>query len=681
MFSFLNVSVLPALAAAAIPILLHLLNKRHTKTILFSSLRFLKLIENKRIRHLRLYQFLLIALRTLFIVFLVLAFARPTLQTALLPGQSAQVTAVIVLDDSYSIQRISDGQSAFAIARKKLKTILSTFSDKDNVFFLKASRLPAHPQPVDLNHLQFISHLKAAEVSPDFRPVFQAVETIFRAHPNVNKELYWISDFRLNRRELPEEGILSLPAEVRLFRVPVLTETPFLNVSIDSAYVTERLNEQGQPLTVFASVRNHLAQTQETRIHLFSGQKRLAMQALTLPALGQVNTELVFVPERAGVLPLRVELDNDDLTADNTRYLNVNVSGTLRVAFMADHLPTALRTALQTLNDRAPLQIQIAPFTQLLSRLEDAPDVLALFNPPAFSVKTLNALVHFASTGKRIVLIPGGNSGGHSNRLVSSLIGLEAIGALRQATGTGGYFLLPVNSTNQPFFKPLSKTRQETISQPHIYKYFSLKPQGQPLLTLRNGDPLLSRYPIQQGVSFLYLWSSPPEEGWNDLPLHGLFVPALHRLFMLAGSVSIPMVTGSVERNLRITLPGVRLDQPLLLTKNDDANALPVSGEATTGGVSVLLQAPVSAGNYQLKSNGNIVGAFAVNPSSAELKKPYARFDRFAGSSYILKGTHAEETIRLARTGQELWYLFLSFAFVMLILEMVIVKRIEGKAF
>ena len=65
MFSFLNSFILPALAAIAIPIIIHFFNRRKTKKIQFSSLRFLKMLENQRIRQVRLLQILLILIRTL----------------------------------------------------------------------------------------------------------------------------------------------------------------------------------------------------------------------------------------------------------------------------------------------------------------------------------------------------------------------------------------------------------------------------------------------------------------------------------------------------------------------------------------------------------------------------------------------------------------------------------------
>ena len=81
--TFLNPLVLLGLAAAAIPIVVHLFNFRRPKTVDFSSLRFLREVERQSMRRVRIRQWLLLALRTLAILFLVLAFAQPTRTGAL----------------------------------------------------------------------------------------------------------------------------------------------------------------------------------------------------------------------------------------------------------------------------------------------------------------------------------------------------------------------------------------------------------------------------------------------------------------------------------------------------------------------------------------------------------------------------------------------------------------------
>jgi len=75
--TFLFPTVLWGLAAASIPIIIHLLSLRHTRDIEFSTLYFIKELEHKTIRRLKLRQLLLVLIRVLVIVCLILMVARP----------------------------------------------------------------------------------------------------------------------------------------------------------------------------------------------------------------------------------------------------------------------------------------------------------------------------------------------------------------------------------------------------------------------------------------------------------------------------------------------------------------------------------------------------------------------------------------------------------------------------
>jgi uncharacterized membrane protein len=90
--TFLNPAILIGLAAASIPILIHLLNLRKLKKIEFSTLNFLKELQKNKIRRVRLKQWLLLALRVLIILMIVTAFARPTLEGVSTSGASSQIS-------------------------------------------------------------------------------------------------------------------------------------------------------------------------------------------------------------------------------------------------------------------------------------------------------------------------------------------------------------------------------------------------------------------------------------------------------------------------------------------------------------------------------------------------------------------------------------------------------------
>ena len=68
--SFLNTALLAGLLLAAIPILIHLLGRRRIKRQPFPTLEFLRRLQNRKMKRLRVRQWLLLALRTLAVLLL-----------------------------------------------------------------------------------------------------------------------------------------------------------------------------------------------------------------------------------------------------------------------------------------------------------------------------------------------------------------------------------------------------------------------------------------------------------------------------------------------------------------------------------------------------------------------------------------------------------------------------------
>lgn len=79
--TFLNSALLAALSLGLIPILIHLLNRQRFKQVDFPTLRFLQEMQRQKMRRVRVRQWILLALRTLAILALVFAMARPVLRS------------------------------------------------------------------------------------------------------------------------------------------------------------------------------------------------------------------------------------------------------------------------------------------------------------------------------------------------------------------------------------------------------------------------------------------------------------------------------------------------------------------------------------------------------------------------------------------------------------------------
>ena len=88
MIGFLHPWALLGLAAAGIPLLLHLLARREPPTVVFPAVRYLITTTREHQRRLKLQNLLLLVVRTLLVIALVLAAAGPTLPLRGVPGHA-----------------------------------------------------------------------------------------------------------------------------------------------------------------------------------------------------------------------------------------------------------------------------------------------------------------------------------------------------------------------------------------------------------------------------------------------------------------------------------------------------------------------------------------------------------------------------------------------------------------
>ena len=198
---FLNPAVLFGLLAASIPVLIHLFNLRKLKRIEFSTLAFLKELQKNKIRKIKLKQWLLLALRVLIVLFLITAFARPTLEGVSIGGttSAAKTTAVFILDDTYSMSVIDGKGSWFNQAKGTIQELLRQLQEGDEAALILVSNKSK-------DNILPTSNLKEFSKTIDNVPLSYSSGTIHNAiikagdllsrSKNFNKEIYLLSDFQ-----------------------------------------------------------------------------------------------------------------------------------------------------------------------------------------------------------------------------------------------------------------------------------------------------------------------------------------------------------------------------------------------------------------------------------------------------------------------------------------------------
>src|SRR3954469_12366002 len=133
--NFLAPAFLAGLAAIAVPVIIHLINRERKVVVEFPSLMFLQRIPYRSVRRQKIRHLLLLILRCLAVALLVAAFARPFFQKRQNAISTTGAREVVILLDRSSSMGYADRWSKAKDAAKKIVNGLSTGDHATLVLF------------------------------------------------------------------------------------------------------------------------------------------------------------------------------------------------------------------------------------------------------------------------------------------------------------------------------------------------------------------------------------------------------------------------------------------------------------------------------------------------------------------------------------------------------------------
>lgn len=151
MIGFLHPWVLLGLPFAAVPLILHLIQRRDPPTVEFPAVRYLVQVTQEHQRRLRLRHWLLLLVRTLLILALVLAAAGPSAPIREAASHSPSAL-VLVVDDSPSSGAILSGTARLNQLRTTARRILDRATPSDALWLITSDRVARRGAPVELIH-------------------------------------------------------------------------------------------------------------------------------------------------------------------------------------------------------------------------------------------------------------------------------------------------------------------------------------------------------------------------------------------------------------------------------------------------------------------------------------------------------------------------------------------------
>lgn len=622
---------LAALAALAVPVVVHLTDRDRRDVLRFPSLKFLRRLPFRQIRRQRIRHPFLFALRALVVVLLVLAFARPLVggrsaADAEAPGQEV----LVALDVSYSMGYGDTWTKAVEAVREAVGALPAT-ARVSLLTFADDARLAAPPTTDRGAVTRALEDLRPGSGRTRFAPMMELANEILLDSPHAVREVVLVSDFQAQGWDRADE--VQLVSGTTLRTVDLSRKDP-ANVTVAGAEVR-------RGALVVRLVNRGPREVRDLGVRAEVDGLEVAAGCVSIAASGSETLELGPIEPAAGNARLTVRIDGDALAADDAFNLVLSPRPALPVLLVESVEregagPPYLREALATADEPA-FDVAVRSVDRL--RAEDVREakVILLDDCPFPAGTAGRTLVEHVEAGAGLWVLLGSRSALESWPEAARPL---LPGEWREPVDrldSGGVSLTSADY-DHPVFEVFSGTDAGNLSGPRFYRYRPLVPGDGGRILARYTDGGVALAERRVGAGRVLLWGSPLDNRWSDLPLRPVFVPFVHQASRFLGAVRTikPWQQAGELLHLKVEagVGGVAVETP-------GGQRLTV---ARTGGE--LVVSLEEAGFYEIHSR-DATWPVAVNADRAESDLTPLDVEAFVAASTVLDATPFE-TIRRA---------------------------------
>ncbi len=572
----LNVAMLAGLAGVAIPVAIHLLNRRNDPVVDWGAMQFLEFSPRER-RRLNLAEILLMLARMLPLALAALALARPFWSPGAAEGTMASPAAkakgdsgsrrdvVLILDGSDSMGRRAGGSTAQDRAIAWARGFVGRLGPGDSVALLVAKdrvRPLVDPPSFDLGRVdRALAEAPAPRGSSDLPAALGEAFRILEKTGNPGRDVVILTD---NQRQSWRPGDVGRWALLRDLRRRLASppriwapsfepgpsrETPWPDGSVGPLVLSRSILTPGLPVEVSATVANAgpgpMTRPAELVVdgQVVPGSARVVGP---IPAGGKAPVAFRTAFESAGshLVAIRLAPGADPLPVDDESARPVAVAPALAV-LLVDGEPGAepfsgevdfLRAALAPTGDPSPL---VVASTEAARDLKAASlrgkRVVVLANVDRLAPEFASALGPFVEAGGGLLIAPGDRLdaeawNAHLGRDGKGWLPAR-LGPLRGDPAGQVAIAHPAPATfDGPALGPLGKGESPPLGQADLFRYRVLEPaRGASILArLDSGDPWIVERPYGRGR--VALLAGPVDAEGGTLPVNPDFVPWSHEL-------------------------------------------------------------------------------------------------------------------------------------------------------
>lgn len=605
-----------ALGVLVIPLVIHLFHFRKYKTIYFSSIAFVKSVEQEQKNPRKLKHLLILLARMLAFACLVIAFAQPYFsnQTAV-DSQESQLIGVYI-DNSFSMSRIGERGELLSQA-KELAVSLVEKAPRNTQYLVFTNELSGSEKQV-LNQAKLVDVISKIQYSPLVRTKQEVVAfwNDWLADSQIEEkriqgaEFIYISDFQQEKLPSKTTKFKHVHSLTPLQLSPQVTG----NLFVDTIWFETPIQKLGAPQTIYARVVNSGSEKIESAVVQVKIGKMARDLFSDIPPFSSDTVQLNYFNQTPGIISGVVSINDKQMNQDDAFYFNYEVKKSSSVLLIQG----------EDAMDNVKVVYELDPFY----RLSEVPvNQASSMNLDEFDLVVLNGLnqlpsqlntsllSYFEEKGS-LLLIPGANispSGWNSFLQRVHLPNLQGI----QTTGLG----IKKLNLQDPFFTGVFEGKPENITLPAVTKSYravsSSTTLATNLMTYQNGTPFFVKS-SHTGSAYLFTTSFKQEfstfitnQLFSTLLLHvGKLSQRQNPLYILIGSDGSYPLNDASQSEVPVHLTQASVDFiPNTFTKNKRPYI-------SVQGIEAIRQ--LKAGNYSIIQDSKNQGTVSMNYNRLE---------------------------------------------------------------
>ncbi len=611
---FIHPSILWALGALAIPIIIHLFHFRRFKRVYFSNVHLLKEIKEETSTRSKLRNLLILLARCTAIAMLVFAFAQPIMKSGSV-DDARDRAIILIIDNSFSMDAQVNEVPLLVLARDKALEIVNSYQESDRYLVLTHDLEAKHQRFVDQETAEgFISEIQITPNVESLEGIGNVALRLSTGLDDYNRHIYFLSDFQENISSFEQEIDSSYQKNLIPFRA--IQES---NIGIESAEWLAPIAMKDQLNQLVVKLHNYSDEMQSVELRMDYEDQERPLGSIQLSPHSDVYDTINVTVNRTGWHDLTVTIDDYPIEFDNSLVTTFNIKDRVDVMSIYEGSQSVfLANAFEsieyyTLNQvqKNTIRYEILPQQELII-LNDLGDI---------SSGLSSELIKYVRNGGNLLIFPSRVANLQSYNDFFSKMSIDRLVALEE---TEKKDVGRIN-TQEFIFKDVYESTRGNIRLPATarnYTLSSVQASGKEwLLRYRDGSPYLQKFNLDKGT--IFLCTSPLDPNSNDLVSNAeVFVPMLYKMALSSGSKARLFYTIGVDDVIALDqmsdLLGERytIDGPAqfipALTPSQKTIYMDIRGQISEEGV------------YQLMQENEEVSRFAFNYDRKESDVVYS---------------------------------------------------------